>query len=85
MVRSRRWLSLSRISTSRRSLAALAAPVPPAGERASICTEPEIAASGLPISWAMPAASSPTAAMRSLSRTSSCSSRQRVRSWKMTM
>ena len=34
-------------------------------------TDPEMEARGLPLSWAMPAASSPTAAMRSLIRSSS--------------
>ena len=39
----------------------------------STCTEPAIAASGLRISWAMPADSSPTAAILSFSRTSASS------------
>ncbi len=79
MVRSSRWLSLSRMSTSLRCEGLVLA------ELDSICTEPEMAASGLPISCARPAASSPTAAMRSLMRSSSSSRRQRVKSWKMTM
>ncbi len=54
-------------------------------ERESIWTEPEMAASGFPISWASPAARVPTAAIRSFSRTSSSSFRHGVRSWKMTI
>ena len=46
------------------------------------CTEPEIDASGLRISWAMPAASSPTAASCSLNRAWRSSFLTSVRSWK---
>ena len=45
-------------------------------------TEPEIDASGLRISWAMPAASSPTAASCSLNRARRSSFFISVRSWK---
>ena len=66
IVRSRRRLSLTMMSRRRRSCC------PAASDPESSCTEPEIAASGFPTSCARPAASSPTAAMRSLSRSSSC-------------
>ena len=48
----------------------------------STWTEPEIDASGLRISWAMPAASSPTAASCSLKRAWRSSFFTSVRSWK---
>ncbi len=51
----------------------------------STCTEPAMAASGLRISWAMPAESSPTAAMRSLRRSSASSFFMSVRSWKISV
>ena len=51
----------------------------------STCTEPAIAASGLRISWAMPAESSPTAAMLSLRRSSASSFFISVRSWKISV
>ena len=54
-------------------------------EPCSACTEPEIDASGLRISWAIPAASSPTAASLSLSRTSPSRRLTCVTFWKMRM
>ena len=49
------------------------------------CTEPAMAARGLRISWAIPAESSPTAAMRSFRRSSASSFFISVRSWKISV
>ena len=79
MVRSSRRLSLRMISSRRWALVE-------GGTLADRSwTEPEIAASGLPISCASPAESSPMAAMRSLIRTCCSSCSQWVTSWKMKM
>ncbi len=68
-------------SASRSTIASSSASCAPGGaDCASSSTDPEIAASGLRISCAMPAASRPTAASRSERRTVSSRSRSAVTS-----